>query len=67
MHAFYSVSNKKNIFPTQISSTDMQGIFLNCQSIILLMLNQKSFLLKGMNGKIPDFKTISETWNLPLV
>lgn len=31
------------------------------------MLNQKSFLLKGMNGKIPDFKTISETWNLPLI
>ena len=31
------------------------------------MLNQKSFLLKGMNGKIPDFKTISETWNIPLI
>lgn len=31
------------------------------------MLNQKLFLLKGMNGKIPDFKTISETWNLPLI
>lgn len=31
------------------------------------MLNQKSFLLKGMNGKIPDFKTISETWKLPLI
>lgn len=31
------------------------------------MFNQKSFLLKGMNGKIPDFKTISETWKLPLI
>ena len=31
------------------------------------MLNQKSFLLKGMNGKIPDFKTISETLNIPFI
>lgn len=31
MHAFYNVSNKKDIFPTQISRTDMQGIFSNWQ------------------------------------
>lgn len=31
MHAFYNVSNKKDILPTEISRTDMQGIFSNCQ------------------------------------
>lgn len=57
MHAFYNVSNKKDIFQIQISSTDMQGIFSNCQfSHIAKCLNQKTFLLTGMNGKIPDFK-----------
>lgn len=57
MHAFYNVSNKKDNFPTQISSTDMQGSFSHCQfSHIAKCFIKKTFLLKGMNGKIPDFQ-----------
>lgn len=33
MHALYNVSRRKGIFPTEISRTDMQGVFSNGPSI----------------------------------